>query len=78
MMCRYRFQGMPGMMPMMKRAAFTDVKSGMPVYSAGTGANAYQHLIAMQPSGYGPITREYPTSVPLASGVVTAELTLTG
>ncbi|KAI0243079.1 hypothetical protein LSAT2_008867 [Lamellibrachia satsuma] len=44
--------GMPGMMPMVKRPAFTDVKSGMPVYTAGTGTNAYQHLVTLQPSGY--------------------------
>jgi len=54
---------MPGMMPMVKRPAFTDVKSGMPVYTAGTGNNAYQHLVTLQPSGYTPVAREYPLAL---------------
>ena len=56
-------QGMsvPGMVPMVKRAAVADNKSGIPMYQPGTGAAAYQQaaLAAMhmqQP--FVPVTSE--------------------
>ena len=63
--CRWFLQGMsavPGMVPMVKRQAVADNKSGIPMYQPGAGTTAYQQaaLAAMsiqQP--FVPVTSQY-------------------
>ena len=56
---------MPGMMPMVKRPAVADSKSGIPMYQPATNNTAayQQAAIAMQlqqaAPNYVPVTREY-------------------
>ncbi len=55
--------GVPGVVPMVKRPAVADSKSGIPMYQPGTGTAAYQQaaLAAMQlqQQPFVPVTSEY-------------------
>ncbi|XP_074657674.1 uncharacterized protein LOC141910780 isoform X4 [Tubulanus polymorphus] len=52
--------GMPGMVPMMKRPAVADAKSGLPVYQPASNVAAYQQALAVaqlqQGQGYVPVS----------------------
>lgn len=58
------FQSMPGMVPMVKRPAVADNKSGIPMYQpAGTNTAAYQQAalaMQLQQAPYVPVTSTYP------------------
>ena len=52
----------PGMMPMVKRQAVADNKSGIPMYQPGAGTAAYQQAIAamsLQQQPFVPVTSQY-------------------
>ncbi len=59
-------QGMsavPGMVPMVKRQAVADNKSGIPMYQPGMGTTAYQQAalasLSLQQQPYVPVTSHY-------------------
>ncbi|XP_074657672.1 uncharacterized protein LOC141910780 isoform X2 [Tubulanus polymorphus] len=58
--CTCGMTGMPGMVPMMKRPAVADAKSGLPVYQPASNVAAYQQALAVaqlqQGQGYVPVS----------------------
>ena len=69
-------QGMsavPGMVPMVKRQAVADNKSGIPMYQPGAGTTAYQQAaiaaMSLQQQPFVPVTSQYTGTYNLCSSL---------